>query len=144
MQINIYNYNNMKLINDKGILKPAIGTYYNYVDVNNDKNLRKMMIDYFRKKTQKWLKNDYDDITNCYKLVNNKVVQNKNCNGKNSKIDIEKISDHIYKIVHQKRLIKKVLFKFVKLSETNWYDLKLEKKRIKKLIKYIIKKKILE
>ena len=139
----MFNYNNMKLINDKGILKPAIGTYYNYVDVNNDKNLRKMMIDYFRKKTLKWLEKDYDDITNCYKIIKNKVVESKNCNNNNNINDTKKIADHIYQIVYQKKLIKKVLFKFVKLSETNWYDLKLEKKRIKKLIKYIIKKKIL-
>ncbi len=134
----------MNFINDKGTLKSAIGTYYNYIDVNNDKNLRLMMIDYYRNKTKKWLnKSEYQDITNCFVVTGNSVKLTKKCTNKLSNKDKEKVVDHIYQKIHQKRLIKKVLFKYTKLSDTNWYDLKLEKKRIKKLIKYVIKKKIL-
>ena len=46
-------------------------------------------------------------------------------------------------MIEEKEIIKKILLKYTKLYEINWYDLKLEKKLIKKLIKKIIKKKIL-
>ena len=59
----------MSLMNDNGILKTAIGTYYNYVDVNNDQNLRKMMVKYYQDKTLKWLKKDYIEITNCFEAT---------------------------------------------------------------------------
>ena len=39
---------------------PIIGSYYDYVNVNNDKYLRKSMIKYFREKTQGWLVSDFD------------------------------------------------------------------------------------
>lgn len=125
-------------------IKPAIGTYYNYIDVNTDKNLRLMMIKYFREKTQKWLKYDFDDIINCFTVSGKTVKKLNNCSKKShSDSDKKIIANHIYNIVYKKRLIKKVLFKYTKLSDTNWYDLKLNKKHVKKLIKYVIKKKIL-
>ena len=130
----------MSLMNDNGILKTAIGTYYNYVDVNNDQNLRKMMVKYYQDKTLKWLKKDYIEITNCFEVVNNKLKK-KNCNTKSK--DLDKVAIKIFDMIEEKEIIKKILLKYTKLYEINWYDLKLEKKLIKKLIKKIIKKKIL-
>ena len=136
----------MSAIYDNGLIKPAIGTYYNYVDVNNSQHLRKMMLDYYREKTQKWLESDYYSITNCFKVSNNKVIRNKNCSNSDKSInnqkDTKKIAEYIYEKIYKKRLIKKILLKYTKIYQVNWYDLKLEKQDLKKLIEKIIFKKI--
>ena len=133
-------------MNDNGLIKPAIGTYYNYVDVNNSKHLRHMMLDYFREKTRKWLEKDYYSITNCFKVSNKKVIKNKDCSSsdkaKNNPKDNKIIAEYVYQQVYKKRLIKKILLKYTKIYDVNWYDLKLEKKELKKLIEKIILKKI--
>lgn len=128
-------------MNDNGILKPAIGTYYNYTDVNKDKHLRKLMIEYYRSKTEKWLKKDYDNVTNCFKVIKNKVKFSKNCNSKNNPSAKKKIADYIMDIILEKNLIKKILLKYTKIYNVNWYDLKSEKKNLKKLIEKILIKK---
>jgi len=132
----------MSLMNDNGILKSAIGTYYNYVDVNNSTHLRKNMVKYYREKTKKWLINDYQEITDCFKVTNQKIIKNNNCSSNNNEKDTEKIANYIYEKIYNKKLIKKILLKYTKIYNVNWYDLKLEKKQLKKLIKKIIKKKL--
>ena len=131
----------MSLMNDNGVLKTKIGTYYNYVDVNNDKNLRKMMIKYYREKTLKWLQQDYQEITNCFKIIKNKVKSDK-CSVNKSEKDTKIIAKYLMNLILEKDLIKKILLKYTKIYQVNWYDLKLEKKNLKKLIKKILKKKL--
>lgn len=132
----------MSLMNDNGIIRPAIGTFYNYTDVNKDKHLRKMMIKYYRDKTEKWLEKDYQDVTNCFKVSNKKVKKASNCNNKNNYTDTKKIAYHLMDIILEKNLIKKILLKYTKIYNVNWYDLKLEKKNLKKLIEKILIKKL--
>ena len=45
-------------------------------------------------------------------------------------------------IILEKNLIKKILLKYTKIYNVNWYDLKLEKKNLKKLIEKILIKKL--
>ena len=44
-------------------------------------------------------------------------------------------------MILEKNLIKKILLKYTKIYDVNWYDLKLEKKNLKKLIEKILIKK---
>ena len=57
---------------------PLIGSYYDYIDVNNDKFLRKNMINYFREKTQKWLISDFSAYK-CFSVSGSNVKKIK-CN----------------------------------------------------------------
>ena len=41
---------------------PIIGTYYEYIDVNKDKNLRKLVTTFFHKKVLKWA-NEYSEFS---------------------------------------------------------------------------------
>ena len=132
----------MSLMNDNGIIRPAIGTFYNYTDVNKDKHLRKMMVEYYRGKTEEWLEKDYQDVTDCFKVTNNKVKKSGSCNNKNSSADTKKIASYLMDMILEKNLIKKILLKYTKIYDVNWYDLKLEKKSLKKLIEKILIKKI--
>lgn len=78
---------------------PYVKSYFNYIDVNMDKNLQKNVTMYFyREMLDKWLNNDIQ----YKKFKNNKLLQTK---------------DGL-------QLIYKILNKLVKKGETNWYDLR--------------------
>ncbi|VVU94572.1 hypothetical protein CPAV1605_297 [seawater metagenome] len=130
--------------NNIGIsLQPLIGSYYEYINVNNDEYLRKSMIKYFREKTKKWLMHGDMDVVKCFS-VSGKRVAKVACDTKaRSDTDLEKIADYIYDTyVYPKRLVKKVLVKYTKLSGTNWYDLKINQETIRRLLNHVIKKEI--
>ena len=78
---------------------PFVKSYYNYIDVNMDKNLQKNVTMYFyNEMINKWINNDIQ----YKKFKNNKLLQTK---------------DGL-------QLIYKILNKLVKKGETNWYDLR--------------------
>ncbi len=119
-----------------------IGSYYDYVDVNNDKYLRKTMINYFREKTKKWLVSDFNAVE-CFSVSGSNIKKIK-CSNKNKSIEEKKkIAKHIYdKYVYPNRIVKKVLFEYTKKSGANWYDLKSNKKYIKRILNNMIQKKV--
>lgn len=78
---------------------PHIKSYYEYLDVNQDKNLQKNVTMFFyREMMDKWINNDIQ----YKKLKNKKLLKSK---------------DGL-------QLIYKILNKLVKKGETNWYDLR--------------------
>tara|TARA_E500000178_G_C16951581_1_gene721543 strand:- start:931 stop:1272 length:342 start_codon:yes stop_codon:yes gene_type:complete len=78
---------------------PLIGTYYEYIDVNQDKDLRKLVTDFFYKKVIKWVTN-YPEFSHLKK--------------------------HIKKLKSSEgyNLIYNLIKKFVKEYNLNWFDLR--------------------
>ena len=78
---------------------PIIGTYYEYIDVNKDKNLRKSVTDFFFKKVNKWIStySDFKHLKQYSKKMN---------------------SDKGYMLVYN------MIRKFTKDYNINWFDLK--------------------
>jgi hypothetical protein len=105
---------------------PIATTYNSYVDVNNDPQLRKRMVDYFYHKfKQSWLPFSYIKIQ---KFLTNKdgkieLIKNVDEYEKNTGNDDNKI-DFIIKNIFGKHQIVVFLDKFVNANNLNWYDLK--------------------
>tara|TARA_B100000524_G_scaffold322707_1_gene204221 strand:+ start:351 stop:692 length:342 start_codon:yes stop_codon:yes gene_type:complete len=78
---------------------PIIGTYYEYIDVNKDKNLRKLVTTFFHKKVIKWT-NQYSEFSHLKKHINKL-----------------KSSDG-YSLIYN------LIRKFVKDYNINWYDIR--------------------
>lgn len=122
-----------------------IGTIRNQIDLNQDPDLRKRMVKYFREKTLKWLRTDEDfnDLVSCFTLENNKAVVGK-CVGSNLK-DRDALSESIFwDHIYPSRLVKKTLHRYIELSRTNWYDLKDNRKYVKRAILHVLKKNLLK
>ena len=97
----------------------TISNYYEYSDVNKDPKLRKMMVDYFTKKIDKWLSSS-KEYKNELKIYHEKDI----INIKNEYLN----NNRIYKILRD----------FVNKHTLNWYDLKKYKSNIKKkILKYL-------
>ena len=78
---------------------PIIGTYFEYIDVNKDEKLRLSVTSFFHRKIIKWV-SSYPEFSNLKKYT--------------SKIS----SDDGHKLIY------KLIRKFVKEYNINWYDLK--------------------
>lgn len=78
---------------------PIIGTYFEYIDVNKDENLRNSVTNFFHKKVIKWIKK-YPEFSHLKKF--------------SSKINSNKGYDLIYNMIR----------KFTKEYNINWFDLK--------------------
>ena len=79
---------------------PAIiGTYFEYTDINKDKNLRKKITQFFHKKTIKWV-SSYPEFSHLIKYQ--------------KKLKTEEGFKVIYKLIRY----------FVKKYNINWYDLR--------------------
>jgi len=90
---------------------PIITTFYEYQDVNKDPNLRKLVTTFFYKKVIKWL-TKYPEFKNSKKNLN--LIK----------------SPEGYKYIY------KLLRKFVKRGNTNWYDLRDQYPLLKKYLQY--------
>ena len=90
---------------------PIIGTYFEYIDVNKDEKLRLSVTSFFHRKIIKWV-SSYPEFSNLKKYT--------------SKIS----SDDGYKLIY------KLIRKFVKEYNINWYDLKDYYVTFKDYIKY--------
>lgn len=80
---------------------PFIDSVIQYLDINKDPNLRKLMTDYYLEKAKKWVPS--------------------------------KVKSNGYDIIYQ------LLRKFVKNTNTNWYDLKDKHEFVKKFIIHKLK-----
>jgi hypothetical protein len=90
---------------------PVIGTYFEYIDVNKDENLRKSVTTFFHKKVIKW-SSSYPEFSNLKKYI--------------KKIS----SDTGYKLVYN------LIRKFIKEYNINWYDLRDYYPTFKDYLKY--------
>jgi len=90
---------------------PIIGTFYKYQDVNSNKNLQKNITKYFLKSILKSIKKDdlFSHLKSKYKILKSKDGYN---------------------------IIYKILKRFVKKGNTNWYDLRDQKTLIMDYVKY--------
>jgi hypothetical protein len=91
-------------------LRPS-STLYNYQNINDDLTLQEKVTDYFLEKTIEWIKYD-NSFRKCKKYL-------RSLEGINGE-------DIIYKLLKL----------FVRKGNTNWYDLKLQKKLVKDFIKH--------
>jgi len=78
---------------------PIIGTYYEYIDVNKDKRLRKSVTDFFYKKVNKWV-STYPEFSHL-KPYSKKLK-----------------TDNGYELIYN------MIRKFTKDNHINWFDLK--------------------
>ena len=90
---------------------PIIGTYYEYIDVNKDKELRKSITNFFYKKINKWI-SSYPDFTHL-----------KSYSAK-------------FKTKQGYNLVYNIIRKFTKENNINWFDLKDYYNIFKEYIKY--------
>jgi hypothetical protein len=90
---------------------PIVPSYFQYQNVNADKNLQNTITLEFLADAQKWFKND--------KSFKKLKKYSKQLNGQQG-----------YEIIH------KLLKLFVKRGNTNWYDLSMQKSLVKDFIKY--------
>lgn len=118
------------------------------LDLNRDPNLHQMMTKYFYYKTlDKWLKKEKDmlELLNYLKVTDKgiEVVEpEKNNSQYDNQLVVDKKVDFIENNVLSKDDIYNILKKYVRETNTNWYDLE-EKATyfIKEIIKKFIKKK---
>ncbi len=125
------------------------------LDLNRDRKLHKKMTDYFYYKTlDKWLKKEKDmlDLLNYLKVDekgNVKLIGNIN-DYKSTNIDTDnqlttnKKVEYIEKYILNKDDIYYLLKKYIKETNTNWYDLENAAYFIKEMIRKLIKKKIVD
>lgn len=103
-------------IRDKRYLKyfvppPVISTQFVYQDVNKDENLRKLVTEFYLKKSIKWV-SSYDEFKHTKKAL--------------SHLKSENGYDIIYKLLKE----------FVHKNETDWFDLKKSYKTVKDFLRY--------
>jgi hypothetical protein len=91
-----------------------VPTSYKYQDINYDKNLQNLEINYFLEKTIEWMKKD-----SSYSKVKKYLSSLRGEDG--------------YEIIH------KILRMYVKQNNTNWYDLKIQKTLVKQYIRHKLK-----
>ena len=110
-------------------VQTVMSNYYKYSDVNKDPKLRKMMVEYYKKKIKKWISSSREYES---KLLN-KFSKNKILNSS--------LSEDIFNKYINDYRIYKILREFVNKRELNWYDLKKYKKNIKKkVLNFLIEK----
>jgi hypothetical protein len=102
--------------NNKNVRKyypppPIINSVVQYENVNVDPNLRKLMTEFFLKKSIKWVKN-YSQFENCKNIL--------------PELESSKGAKIIYNILKE----------FTKKSDTNWYDLKEKYRIVKDYLRY--------
>ena len=90
---------------------PLITTFHEYQDVNKDPNLRKNVTEFFYKKSIKWV-SKYSEFKPAKKHLK------------------------LLKSLDGYKLIYKLLRKFVKKGNTNWYDLRDQYPLVKDYIRF--------
>jgi hypothetical protein len=136
------------------VLSPAVSkvtslnsiSSYNTVDVNSDPSLRRKVSQYFYDETvNKWLYSEFNDLLNYLVVKNGEVSLIKDLskvdNNNNDK-NIEEKIEYIANNVMTKYDVRSYLKKYVIKSGLNWYDLKDNKKYVKKSLYKKIKKNL--
>lgn len=125
--------------------KPVkIPTIVKYLDVNSDKNLRKKMVYKFSNHLEEWITDEkkYLKLLEYFKLKDGKVLMTKKNKKSHSKSDKVKIKKYILDKIIDKKDIKNILKKYIKVNKINWYDLHKHENNLKsyfldKLIGYL-------
>ena len=119
-----------------------------YDTVDNDVELRSKMNKYFYEKLfNVWLMRENDRLLRYFKVKNNKVAKlssrkDYEKNVINSNNDRKKIIEYILNNVYDKYDLKLSLKKFIRKTETKWFDLKDNEVFVKEQITKDIKRKI--
>ena len=129
-------------------ISPIIPTYPNFVayqDVNNDRNLKSQVLDYFYNKLlNNWLKYHYIDLYQMLIVSNGKVMLIKNINdidnNKNSDNDIK--YDYLLDNYLRKKDVYSLLSKFRKINNLNWWQLKEHSEKVRMFIHHKVKQYI--
>jgi len=111
-----WDYLDKPIIKEKRYLKyfpppPIISTQFEYQDVNKDSNLRKLITNFYLKKSIKWI-STYDEFEHCKKIL--------------FKIK----SDNGYNIIYN------LLKQYIDKNNANWYDLKKSYSNVKDFLRY--------
>lgn len=94
--------------------RPSIET-----DVNNDPELRKKVVKYFYGQVEAWMFGGFRDLADYFTEKNGTVTLGKSNDGMTSAK-----SDFILNEIISKSTILKILDKYVRRKNANWYDLK--------------------
>lgn len=122
----------------------SVSAYDNNIDVNSDPSLRRKMTKYFYEETvNRWLYSDFSYVLK-YLVVkgeNVSIVENESkIESNDGKKNAEEKIDYIANNIMTKYDMKSFLKKLVNKGGINWYDLKENKKYVKKAIyKKIVK-----
>lgn len=127
------------------MMQPAFIPVYpntvSYQDVNNDRNLKAQVVEYFYNKILKnWLKFHYTDLFHLLTVSDGKVVLTKNVNDtenniKNNDIKYEYLVDNFFR----KKDILQLLSKFRKINSLNWWDLKQHSDKVRMYVHHKVK-----
>lgn len=125
--------------------------------IDDEDDTKKMMIDYFKKKTNEWLDYDYNfnDVLKYFKIKNQQVVfitEKKDIKLENSDDERYMKKKYIKKVFITDDFIKRVLDRYIRKTHTKWSDLKKNSifvkdvihNKLKNFIKQIIKENIEE
>ena len=129
-------------------ISPIIPTYPNvvaYQDVNNDRNLKSQVLEYFYNKLlNNWLKYHFIDLYKMLTVSGGKVMLIKNI----SDIDNNKNSDNNIKYEYlidnylRKKDVYSLLSKFRKINNLNWWELKEHSEKVRMFIHHKVKQYI--
>jgi len=110
--------------------KPTYGVYEN---LNADKHVRKRIINYVKYKTlDKWL---YGELKHLLKYV-------KLSKKKNSQNDTDKKVDYLEDNIVTDNFVRKIIEKYVRETQTNWYDIPKNDYFLKEIMEKELKKKL--
>jgi len=130
---------------------PLIPPYPNvvsYQDVNNDRNLKSQVLEYFYNKLlNNWLKFHYTDLYYMITVSNGKASLIKNIseienNKKNDRSDNDIKYEFLVDNYLRKKDVYSLLSKFRKLNTLNWWDLKQHSEKVRLFIHHKVKQYI--
>ena len=137
-----------------GMNSGTITNYYNYLDVNQDPDLRNKIVRYFKERTLHWLLNDeeFKQLLNYFVFrTDSKRVQYVDPVRKHSEMAKENNDTseqlrakvkYMKEFVVSKRLIAKILEKYGTKFNVKWWNFKNNIEDIKDVIHHELKKKI--
>ncbi len=126
------------------VMTPIYPSVVTYQDVNSDPDLRsKVTEQLYSKVINSWLKYQYLDIYQMFSVSNNKVslvsdIKQAEANTKQSDSDLNLIYQHLVSNYVSKNDVYKLLDKFRKINNLNWWDLKHHSDKVRKYIHHKI------
>ena len=127
---------------------PAFPNVVSYQDVNNDRNLKAQVLEYFYNKLlNNWLKYHFLDLYYMITISNGKAMLVKNINDiENNKKNERAENDIKYEYLIDNYLrhkdVYRLLSKFRKMNNLNWWDLKQYSDKVRLFIHHKVKQYI--
>jgi hypothetical protein len=127
---------------------PAFPNVVTYQDVNNDRNLKSQVLEYFYNKLlNNWLKYHFIDLYQMLIVSSGKVMLVKNMNDidnnkKNDKHDNDIKYEYLVDNYLRKKDMYSLLSKFRKMNNLNWWELKEHSEKVRMFIHHKVKQYI--